>query len=173
MVERCVYNVSERWTMKTDKFTLFVYCNCLVLLSTSLCSQSINKQIVNLADENFTDYSFLSRYHYTRSKKYLKRRYRIRHWIPMFVGTYYQSLAKLNWVTVPNSNFLIPISLQPDANLWYYKLRLFDLTEFIASKISKFYGIGLQNNMVWVNTEFPSLFTPKIVKNIKKRLRFE
>ena len=35
-------------------------------------------QIVNIADENLTDYSFLSRYHYTKSKNDLKRRYRIR-----------------------------------------------------------------------------------------------
>ena len=50
-------------------------------------SQNINKQIINIADENLTDYSFLSRYHYTKSKNYFKRRYRIRHWIPMFIGT--------------------------------------------------------------------------------------
>ena len=37
--------------------------------------------------QTHSDYSFLSRYHYTKSKKYLKRRYRIRHWIPMFIGT--------------------------------------------------------------------------------------
>ena len=42
---------------------------------------------MNIADENLTDYSFLSRYYYTKSKNYLKRRYRIRHWIPMFFGT--------------------------------------------------------------------------------------
>ena len=54
--------------MKTDKFTLFVYCNFLVLSSTTVCSQNINKQNVNIADETFTDYSFLSRYHYTKSK---------------------------------------------------------------------------------------------------------
>ena len=82
-----VYNVFVRLTVKTDKFTLFVYCNFLVSLSTTVCSQNINKQIVNIADENLTDYSFLSRYHYTKSKNYLKRRYRIRHWIPMFIGT--------------------------------------------------------------------------------------
>ena len=43
--------------------TLFVYCNFLGLLSTTGCSQNINK-----------------------SKNYLERRYRIRHWIPMFFG---------------------------------------------------------------------------------------
>ena len=59
--------------VKTDKFTLFVYCNFLVLLSTSVCSQNINKQKVNIADEALTDYCFLSRYHYTKSKNYLKR----------------------------------------------------------------------------------------------------
>ena len=56
-----------------------VYCNFLVLLSTTVCSRNINKQNVNIADETLTDYSFLSRYHYTKSKNYLKRRYRIRH----------------------------------------------------------------------------------------------
>jgi len=34
---------------------------------------------MNIADETLTDYSFLNRYHYTKSKNYLKRRYRIRH----------------------------------------------------------------------------------------------
>ena len=47
-----------------------VYCNFLVLLSTTVCSKNINKQIVNIADEHLTDYSFLSRYHYTKSKNY-------------------------------------------------------------------------------------------------------
>ena len=51
---------------RTDKFTLLVYCNFLVLLSTTVCSQNINKQIVNIADENLTDYCFLSRFHYTK-----------------------------------------------------------------------------------------------------------
>ena len=38
-----------------------------------------------------------------------------------------------NWVFVTNSNFLMSISLQyDDANLWYFKLRLFDLTELIV-----------------------------------------
>ena len=56
-----------------------VVCNFLVLLSTIMCSQNINKQIVNIADENLTDYSFLNRYRYTKSKNFLRRRYRIRH----------------------------------------------------------------------------------------------
>ena len=66
---------------------LFVNCNFLVLLSTTVRSQNINKQNVNIADETLTDYSFLSRYHYSKSKNYLERRYRIRHWILMFIGT--------------------------------------------------------------------------------------
>ena len=33
------------------------------------------------------DFSFLRRYHYTKSKNFLKRGYWIRHWIPMFIGT--------------------------------------------------------------------------------------
>ena len=32
-------------------------------------------QNVNIADETLMDYSFLSRYQYTKSKNYLKRRY--------------------------------------------------------------------------------------------------
>ena len=66
-----------------------VYSVCMMYCFTkyNLCGQSINKQIVSIADENVTDHSFLSRYHYTKSKNYLKRRYRIRHWIPMFIGT--------------------------------------------------------------------------------------
>ena len=55
------------------------YKNVLVLLSTTVCSQNINKQNVNIADETLTDYSFLNRYHFTKPKNYLKRRYRIRH----------------------------------------------------------------------------------------------
>ena len=83
-----MYNISARWTVKTDKFTLFVHCNFLGLLSTPVCSrQNIYKQIVNIADENLIDYSFLSRYHITKSKNYFKRRYRIRQRFPMFIGT--------------------------------------------------------------------------------------
>ena len=52
---------------------LFVYCNFLVLLSTTVCSQNIDKQNVNIAEQNLKDYSFLSRYHYTKSKNYLKK----------------------------------------------------------------------------------------------------
>ena len=47
-----------------EQFSLFVYCNFLVLLSTPLCKQKVIKQNVNIADETpITDYSFLSRYH--------------------------------------------------------------------------------------------------------------
>ena len=63
---------------KDEQCTLFVYFNFLVLLCKPLCSQNINKQNVNIADETLTEYSFLNRYHYTKSKNYLKRRYRIR-----------------------------------------------------------------------------------------------
>ena len=69
---KIVWYLSARWTVKTDKFTLFVFCNFLVLLSTPLCSQNMIKQIVNIADENLTDYSFLSRYYFTKSKNILK-----------------------------------------------------------------------------------------------------
>jgi len=63
----------------------FFYCSFLVLISKNVCSRNINKQIVIIADQNPKDYSFLSSYHYNKSKNYLKIRFRIRHWIPMFV----------------------------------------------------------------------------------------
>ena len=63
--------MSPQDEQRRRRFTLFVYCNFLVLLSTTECSQNINKQIVNIADETLTDYSFLSRYHYTKYKNYL------------------------------------------------------------------------------------------------------
>ena len=49
-------------------YSVSVYCNFLVLLSTIVISQNINKQNVNKADETLTYYSFLSRYHYTKLK---------------------------------------------------------------------------------------------------------
>jgi len=73
----------EQWRRTS---LLCLYCNFLVLLSTTVSSQNINKQNVNIADKILTDYSFLSRYHYTKSKNYLKRRFRMRHWIPMFIA---------------------------------------------------------------------------------------
>jgi len=53
-----------------DGLVYSVYCN-----STTVFSQNINKQNVNITDETLTDYGFLNRYHYTKSKNYLKRRY--------------------------------------------------------------------------------------------------
>ena len=47
------------------------YCNFLALLSTTVCSKNINKQNVNISDETLTDNSFLTRYHYSKSKSYL------------------------------------------------------------------------------------------------------
>ena len=45
-------------------------------------------------------------------------------------------LNKRNWVFVTNSKFQISISLKPiDVNFWYFKLRLFDMTEFIIGNI--------------------------------------
>ena len=66
------------------------------------------KQNVNIADETHTDYSFLSRYHYTKSKNYSKRRYRIRHWISMFIGTLCsRSRPKLLYNKINNRKILL------------------------------------------------------------------
>ena len=69
-----------------DKFTLFVYCNFLVLLSTTLSSQNLNKHNVNIAYENPMDYSFFSTYHYTKSKNYSKDNIEIVTKFPCLLG---------------------------------------------------------------------------------------
>ena len=47
-------------------------------------------------------------------------------------------------VFATNSNFLVPISLQPDGvNLWFFEIIPFDLKEFTVLNI-KVYAIGLQ-----------------------------
>ena len=49
-----------------------------------------------------------------------------------------------NWDFATNSNFLIHISVQPDGvGYWFFKVRLFDLTEFII-EMFKVYAMGLQ-----------------------------
>ena len=81
--------------VKTEKMCLYcrrmmnsedgqVYSVCILQFScfikyNRMQSNHINKQNVNIADETLTDYSFLRSYHYTKSKNYQKRRYRIRH----------------------------------------------------------------------------------------------
>ena len=48
---------------------------------------------------------------------------------------------KLSYVVLflpQTKNFLMPKTLQPDdVNFWYFKLRLFDLTEFTVWKINQ------------------------------------
>ena len=62
---------------------------------------------------------------------------------------------KRNWVLATNSEFIIPISLETNVvNLWYFKLILFDLAEFIVGNI---YGLrhwnpkilGLEKQSLW------------------------
>ena len=49
-------------------------------------------------------------------------------------------LSQRNWVFATNLHFLTSISLQPDGVLlWYFNLRLFDLTELIVLNIK---GLG-------------------------------
>ena len=59
---------SEDEQLRRTSLLFFVYTVIFLFLSTTVCSQNINKQIVNKTDENLTDYSFLNRYHYTKSK---------------------------------------------------------------------------------------------------------
>ena len=49
------------------------------------------------------------------------------------------------WVFATNLNISVSLSLQPGGvNLWYFKLRLHNLTEFIV-ELSKVYDIWLQS----------------------------
>ena len=52
-------------TMSPQDEQCIVHCNFLVLLSTPLCGQNINRRNVNIADETLANYIFLSRYHCT------------------------------------------------------------------------------------------------------------
>ena len=68
-----------------------------------------------------------------------------------------------NWVFATNSNFLIPISLQSDGvNLYYFKLRLSDITEFIVWNIYLRYStmgykdIGIRKSEFVAKTQFLS-----------------
>ena len=60
----------------------------------------------------------------------------------VFLLTWYQR----NWFFATNSNFHIPISLRPDGvNLWYFKLRLFNLLVFIVwNWVAKIKGLKIQ-----------------------------
>ena len=50
--------------------------------------------------------------------------------------SYFLSNLQRNWVYAKNSNFVSLYLCKPDGvNPWYFKLRLFDLTEFIVWKI--------------------------------------
>ena len=64
-----------------------------------------------------------------------------------FFGKYFLSKSKkLSFFTI--LKFLIPLSLQTDSiNLWYFKLRLFDLTELKTLK----WNILNPNYVIWVS----------------------
>ena len=52
-------------------------------------------------------------------------------------------------------NFLIPISLEPNVvDLWYFKLILFDLTEFIVLNILESKDIGFRKAEFVAKTQF-------------------
>ena len=51
-----------------------------------------------------------------------------------------------DWVFATNSYFLIPISFQPVyVNHWYFRLILFDLTEFICLKYLRYATLGCKD----------------------------
>ena len=125
-----------------------MYWNFLVLLSTTVCSQNINKQNENIADETLTDYSFLS---YTKSKNYLKRRYRISHWIPMFIGTPCMTRTKFKCKNVRFSYCWRFPTLILYSNK--YGLNYFILGEERV-RFCMFFSLGVQIWQVWEKLMF-------------------
>ena len=57
----------------------------LALLYTTVCNQNINKQILDSADENLLEHSFLSRFHFAKSKIIWKEHIEIVISIPVFI----------------------------------------------------------------------------------------
>ena len=126
-----------------------MYFSCFTI-STPLCSQNINKQIVNIADENIRNYSFLNKYHHTKSKNYFKRQNQIRHWIPMFIGTpciynFGQKLLKkvifINLSTFIFVNSLFKIIILFEQNIPHEKNREIPLWKVKRNKKNKKYRL--------------------------------
>ena len=63
-----------------------VYSVCILQFSCFIKYNRMQSKHNQTKSEHSRRNSY-SRYHWTKSKNYLKRRYRIRHWIPMFIGT--------------------------------------------------------------------------------------
>ena len=76
----------EQWR-RTSLLCLYTAIFLFYFKYNGIQSKHKQTKCIYIADETLTDYGFLSRYHYTKLRNYLKRRYRIRHWIPMFIGT--------------------------------------------------------------------------------------
>ena len=62
-----VKDMSNLMSHKMNSDLLYTAIFLYHLVQTTVCSQNINKQNVNIADKTLTNYSFLSRYHYTKS----------------------------------------------------------------------------------------------------------
>ena len=93
-----------------------------------------------VVDKTHTDYSFLSRYHYTKSKNYLKRRYRIRPWIAMFIGT-------------PCGLYILNVILElPLLPLHFHDLKV---NHFYHSKSENFFG---KNNISFSDANKINIF---------------
>ena len=72
----------EQWWRTSLLSVCILHFSCFI--STTVCSQNINKQNVNIADETLSDYSFLS---ITILNQRIIYKDDIRHWIPRFIGT--------------------------------------------------------------------------------------
>ena len=75
-----------------------------------------------------------------------------------------ENFLKRNWVFTTNSDFIIHLSLEPNVvNFWYFKLLVFDLTEFIVLKYlrsttSELKDIGFRKAEFVAKTQFLLIF---------------
>ena len=78
--------------------------------------------------------------------------FQAKQWVETLSHLKSRTLCKRKWVFGTNSNFLIPISLQPDGvGLRYFKLTLFDLTELVVFNHKAIYFYVLRLKDIWPN----------------------
>ena len=85
-------------------------------------------------------------------------------------------IAYRSFVFATNSDFLIPLSLQPDdVHLWYFTLTFFDITSFIVWNIKGLrhwvaMKLGIENQSLWQKlNSFVFLFHVFIVPTINPK----
>ena len=90
-----------KWQDKGN-FVIIIFRNLLLKLGWQINAANYIKNQDDIQVVLHT-VMFRALYHYTKSKHYLKRRYRIRHWIPMFIGTPCRLKRYFMWTNLQTS----------------------------------------------------------------------